>query len=223
MLPVGIQHFSHILVFLPESTNTLRSDFLSPISEKGKLRFSCEGGCVKCRTLPQLEGLLWILSKPKVCKEPRTRKSEGRGGAQARGERGRTSFARHREPADPDRERKPEEARGRGQSRGPASPGPPQRGLSFPLPSPRRAGRGAARAQKTPTSQRAQAHPANSWPRPGPRGGSGQETPGRPGAGADGPGRRPRASGPGGGRFGGRGPGVTRAPGTPRMAEKKSF
>lgn len=122
-------------------------------------------------------------------------------------------------PADPVREGKPEETLRPGQSQR----GTPALGLpgaaSAPHPPPL-ARRGGARAQKTPTSERARAHPANSWPRPGPREESGQETPGRPGAGADGPGRRPRAAG--GMRFGGRGPGLIQAPGTPRMADKKS-
>lgn len=144
MSPVGINFF-HILVSLPESTNTLRSDFLSPISQKNKLRLGCEGGCVKCRTLPQLEGLLWILSKPKVCKEPGTRKSEGRGGAQARGERGRTTSARHREPADPAREKKPEETRDGDEARAPPAQGLP-RAASVPL-IPPPAGRGGARRE----------------------------------------------------------------------------
>lgn len=176
---------------------------------------------MKCRTVPQLEGLLLILSKPKVCKKLKTRISEDQEGAQASGERGTTTSVHLWEPANPARERNPEEFRGRGQSRGPACSGPSRRGLRSPPSSPRQAGRGGARAQKTPTSERAQAHPANSWPKPGPRGGSGQETPGQPGADADGLGRRPRALGWGRDRFEGRGLGVTRTPGTPRMAVKR--
>lgn len=107
---------------------------------------------------------------------------------------------------------------GPGLEPGSGPPRPPRRGLrSAPLPpsSPRRAGRGAS--TKTSTSERARAHPANSWPRPGPRGGSSQGTPG-----GRGQARVGLASDTGfGGRCGGRGTGVTHAPGTYRIAEKR--
>lgn len=144
-----------------------------------------------------------ILSKTKGCKEPETHRSGSQGGAQAHGERGKTSFARLRCPQTQQGRESQKKLQDPARVRGTPALGLPG-AASAPHPPPL-AGRGGARAQKTPTSERARAHPANSWPRPGPREESGQETPGRPGAGADGPGRRPSAAG--GMRFGGRGRG----------------
>lgn len=154
-----------------------------------------------------------------MCSEPSNGSGGGRGGAQARGTRGRASSARLGEPAAPAREGEPEGARAGARARvGPAqaSPArPPLRSAPLPPSSPRRAGRGAS--TKTSTSERARAHPANSWPRPGPRGGSSQGTPG-----GRGQARVGLASDTGfGGRCGGRGTGVTHAPGTYRIAEKR--
>nr|XP_031290303.1 uncharacterized protein LOC116147508 [Camelus dromedarius] len=185
-----------------------------------KLRLRGQRGCVKCGTQTQLQGLLLFLFKPKVCIEPRTGRSGGQGGAQPRGERSATSFARLREPAASARELEPEEARGRGQSPGRARPRPPQRGLrSLLLPSPGGAGR---EHKRLPTSERARGPPRQLLAQARPAGrkragnaGGGQER-ARAGQAGD-PGRRD----PRGGRSGGRGPGVTRAPGTPRMAERR--
>lgn len=151
-----------------------------------------------------------------MCSEPSNGSGGGRGGAQARGKRGRASSARLGEPVASAREGEPEEARAGARARaGPAQASPARPPLRSPPSPPRRAGRGAS--TKTPTSKQARAHPANSWPRPGPRGGSGQGTPG-----GRGQARVGRASDTGfGGRCGGRGTGVTPAPGTPRMAEKR--
>lgn len=127
---------------LSESTNTLRGDFLSPISQSGKPRLRCKGGCVKCRTVRQLEGLLLILSKPKVCKELKTCRSEDQESAQASGERGTTTSVRLWEPANPEREKNSEEFRD-----GARAGARPAQGLpgaaSAPLPPPF-AGRGGA-------------------------------------------------------------------------------
>lgn len=97
---------------------------------------------------------------------------------------------------------------------------PPRRGLRSPSSSPRPAGRGAStkdsnfRAGAGPPRQLlAQAGPAG-------RKRAGNARAAGSWRGWAGPGRRPRAAG--GMRFGGRGPGLIQAPGTPRMADKKS-
>lgn len=151
------------------------------------------------RIPPQLAGL-WFLSEPEVCNVPRTGRSGGQN-AQALEERSRSSLARLGELADPARAGKPEEARGPAQSQGLPCPRPPRRGLRSLPSSPRRAGRGAS--TKDSNFRAARAHPANSWPRRGPREGGGQRAPGRPKAGAGGPGPPTQVGGPGGGRGGG--------------------
>ncbi|XP_067564606.1 octapeptide-repeat protein T2-like [Pseudorca crassidens] len=112
----------------------------------------------------------------------------GRGGAQASRERGGTSFDRLREPADPAREGEPEETRGRGQSRDPARPRPPQRGLRSPLlPSPGGAGREHKRLQ-LPSGR----GPTPPTPGPGPTRG---EEAGKERQGCRDPGRQARVEG----------------------------
>lgn len=67
MLPVGINFF-HILVSLPESTNTLRSDFLSPISQKNKLRLGCEGAALSAEYCPNSRACCGSSPSPRCAK-----------------------------------------------------------------------------------------------------------------------------------------------------------
>lgn len=102
---------------------------------------------MKSKTPPQLQGLM-ILSKPKVFKEPRTRRSGGQGGAPAHGERGKSSFARLRCPQTQQGRESRKKLRDRARAGG-----PPARGLpgaaSAPtlLPLPGGAGREHKRLQ----------------------------------------------------------------------------
>lgn len=172
MFPVGVKHFFHILVpFLNPRTPRKASFLLSPHVTERQTKTWPPRRLSETRIRPQFEGPLLFLSEPKACKEPR------RGGS-----RGRTSSARLREPVDPARVGEPEAA-----AAGPACglPG----AASVPLPPPL-AGRGGARAQKTPTSERARAHPANYWPRLGPRREQTGNAGSRTGRGGLGPGTR---------------------------------
>lgn len=145
----------------------------------------------------------------------------GEQGAQTREGKERTSFARLREAKELDRLESrnkpgaPTQTRARPQ---------PARGLpgatSAPSPPPL-AGRGGARAQKTPTSERAPAHP-QLLARARQAGQRRAANARRPGAGAGGPGQATRGGGPGR-EHRGRETRVTPAPRTPGTAERKSF
>lgn len=155
---------------------------------------------MNCGTLPQLEDRLLLLSEPQGAQGAQER--------QRRGPRRRSSpgGARQGQFCAPRGARRPsrvgqESWKKPGLEPGPSPPRPPRRGLRSLPSSPRRVGRGAS--TKTPTSERARAHPANSWPRPGPQGGIGQGTLGgrgqaRMGRASD-PGRRARGWGGGAG------------------------
>lgn len=159
-----------------------------------------------------------FLSEIKVCLEPTTVTGGGRS-ALTHGE------LRQQQLRAPRGAHSPSQGGGAGRSPGLAPeprPSPPEasrRSLRSPPSSPRRAGRGTS--TKTPTSERARAHPANSWPRPGPRSESGQQTLGRQEASAGGLGPGTEGGGPKREEERGRGPGVTQATRTSRMAEKR--
>lgn len=174
-------------------------------------------GRVKGRIRAQLEGLLF-LSEIKVCLDLWT----DTGGAEALWPAGAGAAAVARTPGSaqpwPEQQRRKKPWASVGKRAGPARGLPAQPQLSSLLPSPGGAGH---QHKRLLTSERERAHPANSWPRPGPRSESGQQTLGRPGASAKGLG--PGAKGGEGGweEERGRGPGVTQAIRTSQMAEKR--
>lgn len=160
-------------------------------------------------TAPVL-GLLLFLHKPWVCNEPRTEEALRPVGSEA----GPVLRASGSPQTLPERENRKKLAAG---ARARPAQGLPS-AASAPPSSPRRAGRGASTKDSNfqagagpPRQLLAQARPAGRW-----RGGNARAAGSGRGRAGD-PGRRARVEG----RCGGRGPGVTRAPGTPRMAEKR--
>ncbi|XP_045689149.1 translation initiation factor IF-2-like [Phyllostomus hastatus] len=134
-------------VSLPESTNTLRGDFLFFLHfTEGHTEAGLRRGLNQVRNIAPGRGPVVDPLQAQVCNKPGSRISGGRGGAQAREERSRISFTRLPEPADPAPEGKPKEAWSQDQSQGRARPRPPPRGLPSHS-SPRGAGREHKRLQ----------------------------------------------------------------------------
>lgn len=207
MLPVGIRHFSPILV--PEIHKHPARRLSFPHLTEGQTEARPHWELREVRnTAPARGPVAAPLRAPRCATSPATLAVGAEAALRPVGSEARPVLFALGSRQDPAPEGEPEGAPAGARARArPAQASP--RGLRSAPSSPRRAGRGAS--TKTPTSERARAHPANSWPRPGPRGGSGR-----------GQARMGRASDTGfGGRCGGRRPGVTLVPGTPRMAEKR--